>query len=56
MPVNHNGDIVASEGSPEWIAFGDAESPRMLVVSHHEDDQSPDHFYPMQKKMCLVGR
>ena len=29
---------------PEWMAFGDADSPRMLYVLHHEDDEHPDDY------------
>ncbi|MEP5567431.1 MAG: hypothetical protein ABJN62_06325 [Halioglobus sp.] len=34
------GDLPA----PEWMAFGDAESSRMLYVLHHEDDKHPDDY------------
>ena len=30
--------------TPEWIAFGDRESPRMLYMLHHEDDAFPDNY------------
>ncbi|MBU3004643.1 hypothetical protein KO534_14910 [Paraglaciecola arctica] len=30
--------------SPEWIAFGDVKSPRMLYMLHHEDDSHPDDY------------
>ena len=30
---------------PEWIAFGDANSPRMLYVLHHEDDEHADEYF-----------
>lgn len=30
--------------SPEWMAFGDKKSPRMLYMLHHEDDEYPDNY------------
>lgn len=30
--------------SPEWIAFGDPKSPRMIYLTHHEDDDQPDGY------------
>ncbi len=41
--------------SPEWIAFGDRALERTLVLVHHEDDEHPDTFYAMQKKMTVFG-
>lgn len=29
---------------PEWMAFGDAASPRMLLMVHHGDDAAPDTY------------
>ena len=56
LTANHEGDIKpASVGGAEWIAFGDRRLPRMLVVSQHEDDEHPDRFYEMQKKMTVFG-
>lgn len=56
LTANHEGDITVAPGqNAEWIAFGDEHSPRMLVISHHEDDQHPDRFYQMQKKMTVFG-
>lgn len=34
------GDLPA----PEWMAFGDQKSPRMLCMLHHEDDEFPDNY------------
>ncbi|MFB9055479.1 hypothetical protein ACFFU9_01875 [Mariniflexile ostreae] len=34
------GDLPA----PEWMAFGDENSARMLYMLHHEDDEHPDNF------------
>ncbi len=47
----HEGDIPA----PEWIAFGDQKSSRVLVLVHHEDDTHPDRFYPMDQQMTVFG-
>jgi hypothetical protein len=30
--------------SPEWIAFGDPDAPRMIYLLHHEDDDQPDGY------------
>lgn len=30
--------------SPEWMAFGDQNSPRVLFMLHHEDDMFPDNY------------
>ncbi|MGK0241288.1 MAG: hypothetical protein ACI92G_004780 [Candidatus Pelagisphaera sp.] len=30
---------------PEWIAFGDANAPRMIYLLHHEDDNHPDEYF-----------
>jgi hypothetical protein len=51
LTTTHDGDIPA----PEWIAFGDLKAPRSLVLWHHEDDDHPDRFYQMQKKMTVFG-
>ncbi|WP_159818188.1 hypothetical protein [Colwellia sp. 20A7] len=40
--------------SPEWIAFGDEKSPRMLYLLHHEDDQYPDN-YVSRPDMTVFG-
>lgn len=29
---------------PEWMAFGDLDSPRMLFMRHHTDDMYPDDY------------
>lgn len=34
------GDLPA----PEWMAFGDQNSPRVLFMLHHEDDLFPDNY------------
>lgn len=40
--------------SPEWIAFGDINSPRMLYLLHHEDDENPDN-YVSRPDMTVFG-
>lgn len=40
--------------SPEWMAFGDPDIPRMLYVLHHKDDQLPDN-YVYRPDMTVLG-
>ncbi|MFT2091021.1 hypothetical protein [Paraglaciecola sp. 2405UD69-4] len=40
--------------SPEWIAFGDIKSPRMLYLYHHQDDEYPDN-YVSRPYMTVLG-
>ncbi len=51
LTINHEGDIP----DPEWIAFGDANQQRAIVLFHHEDDEEFDRFYQMQEKMTVFG-
>ena len=44
------GDLPA----PEWMAFGDPNSPRMLYMLHHEDDDFPDN-YVSRPDMTVLG-
>lgn len=44
------GDLPA----PEWMAFGDPNSPRVLFVLHHEDDSFPDN-YVSRPDMTVLG-
>ena len=44
------GDLPA----PEWMAFGDQNSPRMLYVLHHEDDEFSDN-YVSRPDMTVLG-
>ena len=44
------GDLV----STEWIAFGDINSPRMLYLLHHDDDEHPDN-YVSRPDMTVFG-
>lgn len=45
-----NGDLPA----PEWMAFGDQNSPRVLYMLHHEDDEFPDN-YVFRPHMTVLG-
>ena len=40
--------------APEWMAFGDRNSPRVLYVLHHEDDDHPDD-YVSRPYMTVLG-
>ena len=44
------GDLPA----PEWMAFGDEASPRMLYLLHHADDDYPDD-YVSRPYMTVLG-
>ena len=44
------GDLPA----PEWMAFGDQDSPRMLYMLHQEDDAFPDN-YVSRPDMTVLG-
>ncbi len=44
------GDLPA----PEWMAFGDQQSPRMLYMLHQEDDEFPDN-YVSRPDMTVLG-
>ncbi len=45
-----SGDLPA----PEWMAFGDTRSPRVLYVLQHEDDENLDEYY-MRPYMTVFG-
>ena len=51
-PINEPqvGDLPA----PEWMAFGDQHSPRMLYLLHHKDDEFPDN-YVSRPDMTVLG-
>lgn len=40
--------------SPEWMAFGDKNSSRVLYMLHHEDDDFPDN-YVHRPDMTVLG-
>ncbi len=39
---------------PEWMAFGDKDSPRVLYLLHHQDDDHPDD-YVSRPYMTVLG-
>jgi hypothetical protein len=51
-PINESflGDLPA----PEWFAFGDVNTTRMLYLLHHEDDAHPDN-YVSRPYMTVLG-
>lgn len=40
--------------SPEWMAFGDEDVPRVIYLLHHEDDTHPDN-YVSRPDMTVLG-
>lgn len=40
--------------SPEWMAFGDENSPRMIYAFHHGNDNHPDN-YVSRPDMTVLG-
>lgn len=40
--------------NPEWVAFGDTRSPRVLYLLQHEDDDNLDEYY-MRPYMTVFG-
>jgi hypothetical protein len=51
LTENHEGDIPG----PEWIVFGDPKLQRVIFLLNHQDDDAPDRFYQMEKKMTVFG-
>ncbi len=39
---------------PEWVAFGDSNTPRVLYVAQHQDDNHLDEYY-MRPYMTVFG-
>jgi len=39
-----NEPFIGDLPAPEWMAFGDQITPRMLYMLHHEDDDLPDNY------------
>lgn len=46
-----DGDIPA----PEWVYFGSGKTQRVLYLVHHEDDDLPDQYWPMEGNMTVFG-
>ena len=40
---------------PEWIAFGDEKTDRVIFLASHTDDNKPDKYYPMDGQMTVFG-
>ena len=51
-PINES--FIGDLPSPEWFAFGDQASTRMLYVLHHQDDSYPDD-YVSRPYMTVLG-
>ena len=47
-------EFIGDLPAPEWMAFGDENSPRMLYVLHHDDDELPDD-YVSRPDMTVLG-
>ncbi|MEZ5400016.1 MAG: hypothetical protein R2729_10140 [Bryobacteraceae bacterium] len=39
----------------EWVYFGDADSPRVLLLVNHQDDSANDQFWQMEGNMTVWG-
>lgn len=46
-----SGDLLA----PEWVYFGDEKTNRIIYLVHHEDDDQPDQYWPMENNMTVFG-
>lgn len=51
---NINETSVRDLPAPEWMAFGDPKSARMIFVAHHQDDAHPDD-YVSRPHMTVLG-
>jgi len=40
---------------PEWVYFGSGNTTRVLYLIHHEDDDLPDQYWPMESNMTVFG-
>ena len=47
-------EFIGDLPSPEWMAFGDEQSPRMLYMLQHEDDDLPND-YVSRPDMTVLG-
>ena len=47
-------EFIGDLPSPEWMAFGDENSPRMIYLLHHEGDTHPDD-YVSRPDMTVLG-
>jgi len=51
---NINEPFLGDLPNPEWMAFGDHNTPRILYMLHHEDDDFPDN-YVSRPDMTVLG-
>jgi len=49
-----NQSFIGDLPAPEWMAFGDKDSPRVLYMLHHEDDDYSDN-YVSRPDMTVLG-
>ena len=47
-------EFIGDLPSPEWMAFGDPQSPRMIYMFQHEDDDHPND-YVSRPDMTVLG-
>jgi hypothetical protein len=47
-------EFIGDLPAPEWLAFGDPNSPRMLYMLQHEDDKTPND-YVSRPDMTVLG-
>jgi len=40
---------------PEWVYFGSGKTRRVLYLVHHEDNDQPDQYWPMEGNMTVFG-
>lgn len=40
---------------PEWVFFTDPRQRRALWILHHEDDDHPEEYWPMEENMTVFG-
>ena len=55
-PEKHliDAEFIGDLPSPEWMAFGDENAPRMIYLLHHGDDPHPDD-YVSRPDMTVLG-
>lgn len=47
-------EFIGDQPAPEWMAFGDPDSPRMIYMLQHEDDTQPND-YVSRPDMTVLG-
>lgn len=54
--VTSLGEIWSSDlPDPEWVFFTDPQRRRALWLLHHEPDEHPDQYWPMEGNMTVFG-